>query len=81
MTIVFFILIFAKILDVIDNGDFFSESVFGFIMPLYFYKTLRNFYQQSRMKTILKFVILSFLFLVSVSVMFFFNFVFLFLTY
>lgn len=81
MAIVFFMLIFAEILDVIDNGTFFSEIVFTFIMPLYFYKTLRNFYQQSRMKTILKFVILSFLFLVSVSVMFFFNFVFLFLTY
>lgn len=47
----------------------FIHLIFGFeigwfyliVYPIYFYKALRNFYQQSRWKTILKFVILNFL--------------------
>ena len=41
--------------------------LFVFIFPIYFYKSLRNFYQQSRLKTILKFVILSFLLAITAS--------------
>lgn len=81
MTIVFFILVFAKILDVLDNGSFFSESVFGIIMPIYFYKSLRNFYGQSRRKSIFKFVILSGMFFISLAFMMVINVIFLFLTY
>lgn len=39
-----------------------SFIIFVFIFPIYFYKSLRNFYQQSRWKTILKFIILNPLF-------------------
>ena len=55
-----FLLIFAEeIISLIVNADL--TWLFIFIFPIYFYKALRNFYQQSRWKTILKFVILSFL--------------------
>jgi hypothetical protein len=81
MTIVFFILTFAKILDVIINDDLFSAIVFSIIMPIYFYKTIRNFYQQSRWKSIFKFVILSGMFFMSLIFMLIINLVFLFLTY
>jgi hypothetical protein len=55
-----FLLIFAEeIISLLLNSDL--TWLFIFIFPIYFYKALRNFYQQSRWKTILKFVILSFL--------------------
>lgn len=81
MTIVFFLLIFGQLLDIIENGTTFTGIVFSMLMPIYFYKALRNFYQQSRLKTILKFVILSGMFFISLIFMLILNFVFLFLTY
>ncbi len=55
-----FLLIFAEeIISLLINTDL--TWLFVFIFPIYFYKALRNFYQQSRWKTILKFVILNFL--------------------
>lgn len=81
MTIVFFILTFAKILDVIVNDNLFTAIVFGLIMPIYFYKTIRNFYKQSRWKSVFKFVILSGMFFISLTFMFVINIIFLFLTY
>ncbi|RAK24298.1 uncharacterized protein DUF3667 [Flavobacterium aquaticum] len=41
---------------------FVSGVSFAFIFPIYFYKSLRNFYQQSRWITVLKFLILNPLF-------------------
>ena len=41
---------------------FISGISFAFIFPIYFYKSLRNFYQQSRWITVLKFLILNPLF-------------------
>lgn len=55
-----FLLIFTKeIISLFINIDL--SWLYVFIVPIYFYKSLRNFYQQSRWKTILKFVILNFL--------------------
>ncbi|UPQ80017.1 DUF3667 domain-containing protein [Flavobacterium azooxidireducens] len=55
-----FLLIFTKeIIGLITGLDL--GWIFLIITPIYFYKSLRNFYQQSRWKTILKFVILNFL--------------------
>jgi len=69
MSFVFFILIINEMLRLIFNlnidGLIFSGLFF------YFYKSLRNFYQQSRWKTIFKFVILNFIlmFLTSIAVL------------
>jgi multisubunit Na+/H+ antiporter MnhE subunit len=41
---------------------------FGIIAPFYFYKALRNFYKQSRLKTIIKFVILNVVFIIGATV-------------
>ena len=55
-----------NILGALDN--YFSHSIFyyltipiGFGLPFYLYKAIRNFYQQSRLKTIFKLMVLSFL--------------------
>lgn len=46
-----------------------------FIGPFYFYKALRNFYNQNRIITILKFIILNFVFFIgsTISALFFFS--------
>lgn len=59
MTFVFLLIFTEEIISLLINIDL--SWLFIFIVPIYFYKSLRNFYQQSRWKTILKFVILSFL--------------------
>ena len=41
---------------------------FGLIGPIYLYKAMRHFYHQGRFKTILKFLIINFVFLVLISV-------------
>ena len=47
---------------------FISGISFAFIFPIYFYKSLRNFYQQSRWITVLKFLILNPLFFLFLSI-------------
>ncbi len=37
---------------------------FWFIGPIYFYKSMRNFYDQRRIKTVLKFLLVSFIFVI-----------------
>ena len=54
---VFFILLLSEIQYPIFNLEMDTYIFIGLIF--YFYKSLRNFYQQSRWKTILKFVILT----------------------
>lgn len=57
MSFVFFILTIEKIQSYLLNLDIWGIISLGMI--LYFYKSLRNFYQQSRLKTMLKFVLLT----------------------
>ena len=63
-TFMFICMIIFNIIDLINIklSDTISGLGFSLIFPIYFYKSLRNFYQQSRWKTILKFVILNPLF-------------------
>ena len=65
MSFVFLLLFFAEIINLLTNIDL-SPLLF-FVVTYYFYKSLRNFYQQSRLKTILKFVILSILLPITAS--------------
>lgn len=58
MTFFFLLLIIDKIINLFIDFNLHSLIAIGY--PLYFYKSLRNFYHQSRWKTILKFVILTF---------------------
>lgn len=48
-------------------ANFIGLISFSILFPLYFYKSLRNFYKQSRWKTVLKFVILNPLFFLFLS--------------
>lgn len=65
MSFVFLLLFLSEIINLLTNIDL-SVLLF-FVITYYFYKSLRNFYQQSRLKTILKFVILSILLPITAS--------------
>ena len=76
-TFMFICMIFFNLLDFInqDLSNFVAGFSFLILFPIYLYKSLRNFYQQSRWKTILKFVILNplfglFLFISAIIMMF-----------
>ena len=61
---VFFILLIVFILfDRTLNTDI-GKGVFSLIFLFYLYKSLRNFYKQKRFKTIIKFLLLNFVFLI-----------------
>jgi Protein of unknown function (DUF3667) len=53
--------------DLILGSELLLAILFLIIGPFYFYKALRNFYKQSRIITILKFVFLNIVFLVSAT--------------
>lgn len=57
-----------------DNGILLGLAL-TFIGPFYFYKALRNFYKQSRLMTLFKFVLLNFIFFVgsTISALLFFS--------
>jgi len=57
-TVFFILLIIGIILDALFKTDFFTP-LFQFIFVFYVYKTLRNFYQQGRFKTIIKFLAIN----------------------
>ena len=61
----FIILLLFEILDYFlpTFEDFLSYIFFFIIFPFYLYKSLRNFYQNSRWKTIIKFILLNLLFM------------------
>lgn len=65
MSFVFLLLFLAEIINLLTNIDL-SPLIF-LVMTYYFYRSLRNFYQQSRLKTILKFVILCILLPITAS--------------
>ena len=52
----------------VNAAEFLVSISFSLLFPIYFYKSLRNFYQQSRRKTILKFVILNPLFIFFIGI-------------
>jgi hypothetical protein len=51
-----------------DLAIFLEGVSFAFVFPIYLYKSLRNFYQQSRWITVLKFLILNPLFFLLLSI-------------
>lgn len=68
-----FSFIFLSMLLLVIPDIFFDISyILGFLFlvigPFYFYKALRNFYKQSRLKTIIKFVFLNVVFWVGASI-------------
>ncbi len=58
----FLALIVCLLPDTILGTDLFRSILISLIGPFYFYKALRNFYKQSRFITIVKFVLLNFVF-------------------
>lgn len=71
---VFLCLLLLSIPDILFDTQLFIGILFGILGPFYFYKALRNFYKQSRLKTILKFVLLNIIFFISattVAILFF----------
>lgn len=61
-TVFFLLLIIGLIIDNILKTSVFNTTIFPIIFQFYFYKTLRNFYQQRRFKTIIKYFILNFIY-------------------
>lgn len=64
---IFLVLLLTAIPNMLFDTGVFVGILFGIIGPFYFYKALRNFYKQSRLKTILKFVFLNFVFVISAT--------------
>jgi len=62
-TVLFIFLIVGILIDSLIKIDLFV-SLFLLVFIFYIYKSLRNFYQQSRWKTVLKFVVLHFVYFV-----------------
>ena len=69
-TFMFLCMLLFNLIEVFSES--FANNIallsFTIIFPLYFYKSLRNFYQQTRWKTILKFVLLNPLFILLLSI-------------
>lgn len=79
MTFFFILILVDEILNIFIPIDF--SVLFGFGIPFYFYKALRNFYQQSRLITIIKFVILNFMLSITALFVAAFMFILVFLMY
>lgn len=64
-TFIFLCMILFNFIEIIsvDLSYFVVAISFAFLFPIYFYKSLRNFYQNSRWKTIFKFLLLNILFI------------------
>ena len=62
-TFLFLVLVLLLLPEYLLNGDSLSGIFIIFVAPFYFYKALRNFYQESRLRTIIKFFILNIVFL------------------
>lgn len=65
---VFLGLLLCLLPDLLIGEDIIAGILFVFIGPFYFYKALRNFYKQSRFITILKFILLNFIFDISIII-------------
>jgi hypothetical protein len=64
---IFLVLLITAIPDMLLDSDLFAGILFAILGPFYFYKALRNFYKQSRLKTIIKFVFLNIVFFISAT--------------
>ena len=53
--------------DLIIGSQFLLACLFIFIGPIYFYKALRNFYEQNRALTLIKFVFLNTVFVIGLT--------------
>lgn len=65
---VFLAMLICLIPDTIIGEDVVATLVIGLIGPFYFYKALRNFYRESRLITIIKFVFLNWVFWIGATV-------------
>lgn len=79
MTFLFLIFLANEIINIIIPFKFSGFITLGILY--YFYRALRNFYKQGRWKTLLKFIILTFLLTITASVVAFFMLIFVFLLY
>ncbi|AGC76991.1 uncharacterized protein DUF3667 [Nonlabens dokdonensis] len=69
LTFVFLSMILLFIIKWITLGYInLTQVFFWFIGPFYFYKALRNFYGQKRLKTIIKFLLVSFIFVIGLMI-------------
>ena len=59
-SLLFILLIVSNLINAVFNIG--SEGVFFLIFAIYLYKAMRNFYQQGRVKTIIKYIFLTSLF-------------------
>lgn len=69
-TFIFLCMMIFNLISFISESlsNFIAGISFAFLFPIYFYKSLRNFYQQSRWITVLKFLILNPLFFLFLSI-------------
>jgi len=65
-SLLFILLIVSNLLNVIFKID--SEGLFLFLFAIYLYKAMRNFYQQGRVKTIIKYLFLNTIFFILGSI-------------
>lgn len=61
---VFLGMLFCLLPDLLLGSDILMAVLLTLIGPFYFYKALRNFYEQNRFVTILKFIFLNFVFFI-----------------
>lgn len=64
---VFLIMLISYIPDLIIGNEFLLSVSLIIISPIYFYKALRKFYEQSRFITFVKFVFINIFFLISAN--------------
>ena len=65
-SLLFILLIVSNLLNVIFKID--SAGLFLFLFAIYLYKAMRNFYQQGRVKTIIKYLFLNTIFFILGSI-------------
>ena len=62
-TFLFLVLLLLLVPEFLMGRSLLSGLFISFVAPFYFYKALRNFYQESRLRTLMKFFILNIVFL------------------
>jgi hypothetical protein len=79
MSFVFLVLLLFEFFNLLI--DIHLDSIIGLGLYFYFYKALRNFYGQSRLKTIIKFVLLNFMLSLTAAIVGFMMLLFVFIIY
>lgn len=67
LTFIFIAFYFLLAESFLINTNYIASIFFFLIGPFYLYKAMRNFYQQGRFKTIFKFLIINFVFLLLIT--------------